>query len=94
MRGAALFVRQLLWPFEPHFDSRIGPAWLSAQIPVGDHWQQCLLVLHALDHWQCQFLSWCVGALVLIQNGQVVSRGSCKREPPAFEHSDWPGLPV
>ena len=51
MRGAAHFVRQLLWPFEPHFDSRIGPAWLSAQIPVGDQWQQCLHALHALDHW-------------------------------------------
>ena len=38
MRGAAHFVHQLLWPFEPHFDSRMGPAWLSAQIPAGDQW--------------------------------------------------------
>ena len=45
MRGAAHFVRQLLWLLEPHFDSRIVPAWLSAQIPAGDQWQQCLLVL-------------------------------------------------
>ena len=52
------------------------------------------LALHALDHWQCQFLSWCVGALATIQDGQVVSQGSCKREPPAFEHSDWLGMPV
>ena len=32
MRGVARFVRQLLWPFEPHVDGRIGPAWLSASI--------------------------------------------------------------
>ena len=25
---------------------------------------------------------------------QVVSQGSCKREPPACEHSDWLGLTV
>ena len=42
----------------------------------------------------CQFLSWRVGALAPIQGGQVVSKGSCKREPPACEHSDWLGLPV
>ena len=94
MRGAAHFVRQLLWLLEPHFDSRIVPAWLSAQIPAGDQWQQCLLVLHALDHWQYQFLSWRVGALALILDGQAVSRGSCEPEPPAFEQSDWRGLPV
>ena len=75
---------QLLWLFEPHLNSRTVPAWLSAQIPAGDQWQQCLLVLHALDHWQYQFLSWRVGALALILDGQVMSRGSCKREPPAL----------
>ena len=74
MRGAAHFARQLLWQFEPHFDSRIGPAWLSARIPVGDQWRPCLHALHALDHWQCQFPSWRVGALASIQGGQVVSR--------------------
>ena len=31
-------------------------------------------VEHALDHWQYQFLSWRVGALALILDGQVVSR--------------------
>ena len=94
MREAAPFARQLLRPFEPHFDGGIGPAWLSARIPVGDQWRPCLHALHALDHWPCQFLLWPVGALASIQGGQVVSQGSCKLEPPAFEHSDWRGLPV
>ena len=94
MRGAAPFACQFLWPFELHSDSRIGPAWLSARIPIGDQWRPCLHALHVLDHWRCQFLLWRVGALALIQGGQVVSPGSCDREPPAFDHSDWLGLPV
>ena len=70
------------------------PAWLSAQIPAGDQWQQCHLVLHALDHRQYQFLSWHVGALALALDGQAAARGSRKREPPACEHSDWLDLSV
>ena len=94
MRGAAPFACQFLWTFEPQFDSHIGPAWLSARIPIGDQWRPCLHALHALDHWQDRFLSWRVGALAPVQGGQVVSQGSCKRDPPACEHSDWLGLPV
>ena len=51
----------------------IGPAWLSARIPIGDQCRPCLHALHSLDHWQCLFQSSHAGALAPIQGGQVVS---------------------
>ena len=61
------------------------PRQVTAQIPVGDQWQQCL---HA------QSLAMSIS--VMVRGRSCVDpgwsggvSGFCKREPSAFEHSDW-----
>ena len=65
MRGAAPFACQFLWTFEPHFDGHLGPAWLSARIPIGDQWRPCMLLITGK-------VNFCHGVWALLRRSRVV----------------------
>ena len=95
MREAAPFACQFLWPFEPHFDSRksLHGSLLGFQLEISVGRASALCTLFITGN-----VNFSHGVWALLCGSRVVrwceTQGSCKREPPAFEHSDWLGLPV